>query len=50
MMDEFIIFVEDGGTNFYHKYICDRFIGEYFGAYNIDYAKDEEYKPCTECN
>ncbi len=47
--DEFIVFVEDDGTDFYHKYECDKFKGEDFWAYNIEQAIWRDYKPCPLC-
>lgn len=34
--DEHVVFVEDDGTNKYHKYECDKFVSEYFWAYNTE--------------
>lgn len=48
--DEFVVFVEDDGTDLYHKYECNRFIGNHFWAYNIDAAEDEGYHPCPLCS
>ena len=47
--DEYVVFVEDDGTNQYHNYDCFKFKGEYFWAYNIDAAKDEGFTPCFIC-
>lgn len=47
--DEFVVFVEDDGTNLYHNYDCYKFKAEGFWAFNIDAAKDEGYKPCSLC-
>lgn len=48
-IDEFVVFVEDDGTNWYHKYQCSRFRADSFWAYNIDAALAEGYKPCPYC-
>ena len=48
-IDEFVVFVEDDGTNWYHKYQCSRFRADSFWAYNIDYALAEGYEPCPYC-
>lgn len=47
--DEFVVFVEDDGTNLYHNYDCYKFKAESFWAFNIDAAKDEGYDPCSLC-
>lgn len=47
--DEYVVFVEDDGTNLYHKYECDKFKGDYFWAYNTDQAIDIGYEPCPRC-
>ncbi len=47
--DEFVVFVEDDGTNWYHKYECRRFTGNDFWAFNIDAAIIDGYKPCPFC-
>lgn len=47
--DEAVVFVEDDGTNLYHKYECDRFIGSSFWAYNIENAEYKGYEPCDLC-
>jgi hypothetical protein len=47
--DEYVVFVEDDGTNLYHKYECDKFKGDYFWAYNTDQAIDIGYVPCPRC-
>ena len=47
--DEYVVFVEDDDTLFYHTYECERFKGEYFWAYNINLAIDNGYHPCPLC-
>lgn len=47
--DEYIVFVEDDGTNLYHKYECNRFTGDNFWAYNVDQAVSIGYEPCPIC-
>ena len=49
-IDEHIVFVEDDGTDFYHKYECYKFVGNYFWAYNIELAEYNGYKPCPLCH
>jgi cell division protein FtsB len=47
--DAYIVFVENDGTNLYHKYECDKFLGEDFWAYNVEQAIWRDYKPCHLC-
>ena len=47
--DEFVVFVEDDGTNLYHKYGCYKFKGDSFWAFNVEAAEDQEYEPCPYC-
>lgn len=47
--DEYIVWVEDDGSNHYHKYDCHKFKGNSFWAYNVDNAKHQGYKPCPIC-
>ena len=44
--DENVVFIEDDGTNLYHKYDCTKFVGNSYWAHNIEYA---EYLGCTPC-
>ena len=48
--DTYIVFIEDDGTNLYHKYNCSKFVGNYFWAYNLEAAKNNGYKPCQQCH
>jgi cell division protein FtsB len=47
--DAYIVFVENDGTDSYHKYECDKFKGEDFWAYNVEQAIWRDYKPCSIC-
>lgn len=49
-IDEFVVFVEDDGTDYYHKYECYKFKGNYFWAYNVDAAKEQGYTACPSCH
>ena len=49
-IDEFVVFVEDDGTNLYHKYQCSKFISDGFWAFNVEAAIGNGYKPCSLCN
>lgn len=48
--DEHVVFVEDDGTNFYHRYDCYGFQGNSYWAYNIEAASGKGYKPCPRCH
>lgn len=48
-VDTFVVFVEDDGTNLYHKYGCYRFKGNYFWAFNVDAARQQGYFACPNC-
>lgn len=48
--DEHVVFVEDDGTDLYHKYGCDRFAGDSFWAFNSEAAIDQGYQPCEVCH
>lgn len=49
-IDDYVVFVEDDGSNQYHKYECYKFTGDYFWAYNIEAAEDYGYKKCPICH
>lgn len=49
-MDEYVVFIEDDGTDWYHKYDCSRFKGNYFWALNVDAAIVDGYTPCRYCH
>ena len=49
-VDDYVVFVEDDGTNYYHKYECYRFKGDYFWAFNLNAARDKGYKACPYCH
>lgn len=48
-IDEFVVFIEDDGTNLYHKYQCHKFVGNGFWAFNVEAATGEGYSPCPLC-
>ncbi len=48
-VDDFCAFVEDDGSNLYHKFECSRFKGESFWVYNINAAKQNGCRPCPLC-
>ena len=47
--DKYVVFVEDDGTNWYHKYGCYRFTGDGFWVYSIKSASYQGYEPCPYC-
>lgn len=47
--DRVVVFIEDDGTNRYHKYDCDQFIGNSFWAYNVEAAESKGFDPCPIC-
>ena len=48
-IDDYVVVVEDDGTNLYHKYGCPKFLGKSFWAFNTEAAESEGYKPCSFC-
>lgn len=48
--DRCVVFIEDDGTNLYHKYECDQFKGNSFWALNVEAAKGRGYSPCSKCH
>jgi len=49
-VDDHVVFVEDDGTNWFHKFECNRFRGDYFWAYNTEKAVQLGYTPCPYCH
>lgn len=49
-VNEHVVFIEDDGTELYHKYDCIRFKGESFWAYNTVAAENRGYTPCYYCH
>ena len=47
--DSVVVFVENDGTDYYHKYECNKFIGNDFWAYNVEYAEYLGYTACPKC-
>lgn len=48
-VDDYIVFIENDGSNLYHKYECDKFVGDDCWAHNVEYAEYIGYKPCPKC-
>ena len=49
-IDEYVVFVEDDGTDLYHKYDCHRFKKASFWAYNTEAAIESGYRECPYCH
>jgi cell division protein FtsB len=49
LLDSWIVFIENDGTKYYHKYECNKFVGDDCWAHNIEYAEYIGYKPCPNC-
>ncbi len=49
-VNDYVVFVEDDGTYYYHKFECYKFKGNYFWAYNTEKAVQLGYSPCPYCN
>ena len=48
-MDAYVVFVENDGTGYYHKYGCDYFAQTSFWAYSRKLAEANGYTPCPHC-
>ena len=48
-IDRNVVFIEDDGSNLYHKYDCYKFKGNSYWVHNIEYAIYRGYKPCSWC-
>lgn len=49
LLDFWIVFIENDGTNYYHKYECNKFVGNDCWAHNVEYAEYLGYEPCPSC-
>ena len=49
LMNEWIVFIENDGTDLYHRYECDRFVGNDCWAHNVEYAEYIGKSPCPLC-
>lgn len=49
LFDSWIVFIENDGTNLYHKYDCNKFVGADCWAHNVEYAEINGYSPCPRC-
>ena len=48
-IDNNVVFIEDDGSNLYHKYDCYKFKGYSYWVHNVEYAVYRGYKPCSTC-
>lgn len=48
-MDAHVVFVENDGSNYYHKYDCRNFTKKKYWAYSKKLAQSTGYKPCPIC-
>lgn len=48
-VDEYVVFIEDDDTDWYHKFSCSRFKGDSFWVYNLNAAEYNGYEPCPYC-
>ncbi|CCX74347.1 unknown [Firmicutes bacterium CAG:83] len=49
-IDDYVVFIEDDGTNLYHKFNCYKFRGDSFWVYNTENAVQRGFSPCPICN
>lgn len=49
-IDDYVVFIEDNGTNLYHKYSCNSFKGSSFWVLNIEAAIGRGYSQCSQCH
>lgn len=49
-VDAHVVFVENDGTNYYHKYSCSRFKQNSYWAYSTSLAEARGYTPCPYCH
>lgn len=48
-LDNYIVFIQDDSTNYYHSYDCEKFTSSSFWAYNRSLAKSHGYTACPSC-
>jgi len=49
-VDAHVVFVENDGTNYYHKYSCSRFKKSSYWAYSTSLAESKGYTACPYCH
>ena len=48
-IDDYVVFIEDDGTNLYHKFSCYKFRGDSFWYDNTENAVQQGFSPCPIC-
>ena len=48
-LDQYVVFVENNGTGYYHKYGCADFAKKTFWAYSRKLAEDSGFTACPHC-
>ena len=48
-LDDYVVFVEDNNTSYYHTYDCTAFSRTNFWAYSRKLAESQGYTPCPVC-
>ena len=48
-LDNYIVFIQDDNTNYFHTYDCNKFTSSTFWAYNRALAKSHGYHACPSC-
>ena len=49
-VNNYVVFIENDGTNLYHKFACSKFKGSSFWVYNINQAQQKGYSECSQCH
>jgi hypothetical protein len=49
-VDDYVVFIEDDGTDLYHKFDCYKFKGENFWVLNTEAAIVRDYTACPYCH
>ena len=49
-VDNYVVFVENDGSQLYHKFDCYKFKGNNFWVYNTEKALQFNFSPCPECH
>lgn len=48
-LDNYVVFVNNDGSEYYHKYDCSQFTKSNFWAYSRKLAESNGYRPCPHC-
>lgn len=49
-VDKYVVFIENDGSELYHKFDCYKFDGESFWVHTINNAERLGYSPCPSCH